>query len=95
MKLNIYSEQINLHQHLIVLIKRKINKIIRIDPKLVNLDLSLKIEKPESLNNKIVEMYIQSSNGGCFAKKKSNTFEESINRVIQAIRKQLLKRKKK
>ena len=95
MKLNIYSEQIKLHQHLIVLIKRKINKIISIDPNLVNLDLSLKIESPESLNNKIVEMYIQSSNGGYFAKKKSNTFEESINRVIQAIRKQLLKRKKK
>ena len=95
MKLNIYSEQIKLHQHLIVLIKRKINKIISIEPNLVNLDLSLKIESPESLNNKIVEMYIQSSNGGYFAKKKSNTFEESINRVIQAIRKQLLKRKKK
>ena len=95
MKFNIYSYHIRPHHHLIILIKRKINKIIKMDPTLVNLDLSLKIDKPESLNNKIVEMYVQSSNGGYFAKKKSNTFEESVNRVIQAIRKQLLKRKKK
>ena len=45
--------------------------------------------------NKIVEFKLHSSEGEFFAKKQTNSFEESTDLVIQALRKQILKNKKK
>ena len=53
----------------------------------------MKIEKPESPENKITEIHVHSSNGEYFAKKQCDTFEESISVSVQALRKQLLKSK--
>ena len=76
-------------------INKKIDKLISINDTIINADGFLKIDKPDSHDNKIVEIKLHSSNSGFFAKKQSNSFEESADLASQALRKQIIKYKKK
>tara|TARA_B100001758_G_C18403234_1_gene610348 strand:- start:170 stop:457 length:288 start_codon:yes stop_codon:yes gene_type:complete len=76
-------------------IKKKVNKLILIDDTIINTDIYLKVERAESYDNKVVEIRIHSSEGVFFAKKQSNTFEESADLTVQALRKQMIKHKEK
>ncbi len=76
-------------------INAKVEKLISIDDSIINADIYLKVDKPESHDNKIVEIKLHSSDGEFFAKKQSNSFEESADLVSQALRKQILKHKEK
>ena len=53
------------------------------------------MDKPESYDNKIVEIKLHSSLGEYFAKKQADSFEESADLASQALRKQILKHKEK
>jgi putative sigma-54 modulation protein len=76
-------------------INAKVEKLISIDDSIINADIYLKVDKPESHDNKIVEIKLHSSDGEFFAKKQSNSFEESADLVSNALRKQILKNKEK
>jgi putative sigma-54 modulation protein len=76
-------------------VNKKVEKLISIDDSIISADVYLKVDKPESFGNKIVEIKLQSSDGEFFAKKQSNSFEESADLVSHAIRKQILKHKDK
>tara|TARA_B100001778_G_C18093441_1_gene408486 strand:- start:173 stop:430 length:258 start_codon:yes stop_codon:yes gene_type:complete len=78
-----------------IFVNKKINKLISIKDSIINADVYLKVEKPETYDNKIVEIKLHSSDGGFFAKKQSNTFEESADLASQALRKQIIKHKQK
>tara|TARA_B100001250_G_scaffold84369_1_gene69726 strand:+ start:10479 stop:10766 length:288 start_codon:yes stop_codon:yes gene_type:complete len=74
-------------------INKKIDKLISIDDGIINTDVFLKIEKPEAHANKVVEIKLHSNDGGFFAKKQSDSFEESADLAAQALRKQIIKHK--
>jgi len=76
-------------------INAKIEKLISIDDSIINTYVYLKVDKPESYDNKIVEIKLHSSLGVVFAKKQSNSFEESADLCCQALRKQIIKSKHK
>ena len=76
-------------------INKKVEKLISIDDSIINADVYLKVDKPESYDNKIVEIKLQSSLGEYFAKKQANSFEKSTDLVSQALRKQIIKHKEK
>ena len=76
-------------------VNKKVEKLISINDNIINADVYLKVDKPESFGNKIVEIKLQSSSGGFFAKKQSNSFEESTDLASQALRKQIIKQKQK
>jgi putative sigma-54 modulation protein len=76
-------------------VNAKVEKLISIDDSIINADIYLKVDKPESHDNKIVEIKLHSSDGEFFAKKQSNSFEESADLAAQALRKQILKHKEK
>ena len=83
------------HQKLKDFIKKKVDKLIVIQDSIINASIYLKIRKPDTHENKIVEIKLHSPKGAFFAKKTSNTFEESADLAAKAIRKQILKQKKK
>ena len=95
--MNIQIQSINFvaDQQLKDFINKKINKLISIQDRIINADIYLKVDKPESHDNKIVEIKLHSSDGGFFAKKQSNSFEESADLASLALRKQILKNKQK
>ena len=94
--MNIQIQSINFvakHQ-LIEFIKKKLNKLISIHYNMINADVYLKVDKLDAHDNKVVEIKIHSSEGYFFAKKQSNSFEESTDLASQALRKQIIKNKK-
>ena len=76
-------------------VNKKVDKLISINDNIISADVYLKVDKPESHDNKIVEIKLQSSAGQFFAKKQSNSFEESADLASQALRKQIIKQKQK
>ena len=93
MKIEIQSINFNPDGRLVDFANKKIKKLTLLDDGIINTDVFMKIEKPESPENKITEIHVHSSNGEYFAKKQCDTFEESISVSVQALRKQLLKSK--
>ena len=93
MKIEIQSIHFTPDGELVDFVNKKVEKLTLLDDGVINTDVFLKIEKPESPENKITEIHVHSSNGEYFAKKQCDTFEESINVSVQALRKQLLKSK--
>ena len=93
MKIGIQSIHFNPDNKLINFINKKIEKVTSIDDSIIKIDVFLKIDRPESPINKIVEIRIHTSKGERFAKKQCDTFEESVDLTIQALRKQVLKHK--
>ena len=93
MKIEIQSIHFTPDGGLVDFVNKKVEKLTLLDDGVINTDVFLKIEKPESPENKITEIYVHSSNGEYFAKKQCDTFEESIDVSVQALRKQLLKSK--
>ena len=74
-------------------INKKVEKLISIDDSIINADVYLKVDKPESYDNKIAEIKLHSSASKYFAKIQANSFEKSIDLVSQALKKQILKNK--
>ena len=95
MKIEIQSIHFTPDRELVDFVNKKVEKLTLLDDGVINTDVFLKIEKPESPENKITEIHVHSSNGEYFAKKQCDTFEESIDVSVKALRKQLLKSKRK
>lgn len=93
MKIEIQSIHFSPDSSLLDFVNKKVKKLSQLDYSLINSDVFLKIEKPESPDNKIAEIRIHSSKGEYFAKKQCDTFEESVDLSVQALRKQMLKSK--
>jgi len=93
MKIEIQSIHFSPDNSLLDFVNKKVKKLSQLDYSLINSDVFLKIDKPESPDNKITEIRIHSSKGEYFAKKQCDTFEESVDLSVQALRKQLLKSK--
>ena len=95
MNIQIQSIHFTADKQLKEFIERKLHKLINIDDSILKVEVFLKIDKPESYNNKIVEIKLHSSNYEYFAKKQSDSFEASTDLVSQALRKQIIKNKEK
>ena len=93
MNINIQSIHFTADNKLLDFISKKLNKVLSIDDRVLSVDVFLKIDKPSSHGNKIVEIRLHSSLAELFASKQTDTFEESTDLAIQALRKQILKYK--
>ena len=76
-------------------INKMINKLMLVDANITSAEVFLKLSKPASFDNKIVEMKLHSTSFRYFAKKQTNSFEESADLATQALRTQIIKQKKK
>ena len=95
--MNIQIQSINFaaNKNLKDFINKKVDKLISIKDSMINADIYLKVDKIGTYDNKIVEIKLHSSDGIFFAKKQTNSFEESADLASQALRKQILKNKQK
>jgi len=93
MNIQIQSVHFSADKQLKDFINKKVEKLISIDDSIINADVYLKVDKPESYDNKIAEIKLHSSASKYFAKKQANSFEKSIDLASQALKKQILKNK--
>jgi ribosomal subunit interface protein len=81
-------------QKLVDFINRKVAKMDVFFDGIISAEVLLKVDKPESANNKITEIKLSlPATDYLFAKKQADTFEEATDLAVDAIRTQLKKHK--
>jgi len=74
-------------------INDRVRKLSNLSEHIIDAEVFLKVEK--GVENKMAEIRLKIPGNDLFAKKTSKTFEEAIDSVIEALRRQLKKRKEK
>ncbi|MDY5800234.1 MAG: HPF/RaiA family ribosome-associated protein [Candidatus Onthomorpha sp.] len=73
----------------------KVGKIERLLPEALHADVSLKVDKPETNNNKIAEIRLVVRGKDLFVTKQADSFEEAVMLSIDALKTQIDKFKEK
>ena len=73
----------------------KVGKIERLLPEALQADVSLKVDKPETNNNKIAEIRLVVRGKDLFVTKQADSFEEAVMLSIDALKRQIAKFKEK
>ena len=91
MKVNIESVHFRTGKKLVLFINERIEKLVEHHQKILNIDVVLELgNKPD---NKIVEIKLNYEGRLLYAKKQSDTFEKSVDLAVEALRRQLRKKK--
>ncbi|MDL2251586.1 ribosome-associated translation inhibitor RaiA [Odoribacter sp. OttesenSCG-928-J03] len=74
-------------------IQKKISKLEKYNDGILAVDVTLKLEKDDQLENKVVEVSVKGQD--IFAKKNAKTFEEAVDELYDVVKRQLIKAKEK
>ena len=78
-----------------VFIQKKVAKLEKYYDDIKKVEVSLKVVKPETAENKEAGVKVIVPNGDFYASKICDTFEEAIDLSVEAVEKQLVKYKEK
>lgn len=96
MKVTIQSVHFDADRRLEEFINEKMNKLIRRYKRVViSADVTLRLEKSETQDNKIAEIRLEVPGNNLFVKKQSTSFEEATDTAVDALHRQLKKIKEK
>ena len=73
----------------------KVTKLDRLIDNVTKCDVTLKVDKPESDNNKIAEIELSLPGPNLFISKQADSFEEAVSACIDALKPQIEKYKEK
>ncbi len=76
-------------------IEKKLHKLELLSDEIQSATVYLKVVKPESAENKEVEITLLAPNNKFFASKVCDTFEEAVDLTVEALEKQIKKAKDK
>jgi putative sigma-54 modulation protein len=93
MKIVIQTPGFKADQALLNSVNKKLMKLDSISNKVLEADVCLKIDKSDTKENKTCEIKLLVPGNDLFAAKQSQTFEESVDKVIDALKRQLVDRK--
>lgn len=95
MKLRIQSINFDATTNLESYINKKVLKLEKFFDEILNVEVYLKVVKPESSTNKEAEIKVSIPNVEFFASKTCDSFEEAVDLTIEALDKQIRKYKEK
>ncbi|MDR2474355.1 MAG: ribosome-associated translation inhibitor RaiA [Bacteroidales bacterium] len=95
MEISIQSVHFSASEQLETFIQKKVSKLEHFFDGIIRAEISLKVIKPESANNKEVHIRLSVPGDDLFADKTSDTFEQAVDEVVQALEKQVQKFKEK
>jgi ribosomal subunit interface protein len=95
MEIRIQSIHFDATEALEKFIQKKVSKLEQFYDGILEVDVVLKVVKPETVLNKEALVKIKVSGTELFASKLSDTFEESVDEAVEALHKQLVKLKEK
>ncbi|MDR1756806.1 MAG: ribosome-associated translation inhibitor RaiA [Culturomica sp.] len=76
-------------------IQKKISKLEKYHEGLLGVDVTLKLEKDDNLENKVVEISVGIKGQDLFVKKQARKFEEAVDELYDVLKRQLVKIKEK
>lgn len=85
MQILIQSPHITPTEQLIKFVKDKISKLSHFDDRIETADVFLKIEKSDLTDDKVCEIRLVIPGDDLFVKKQSDTFEDAVNKAIDAL----------
>lgn len=95
MEVRIQSIHFDASEQLQVFIQKKVAKLEKYYDDIKKVEVSLKVVKPETAENKEAGVKVIVPNGDFYASKICDTFEEAIDLSVEAVEKQLVKYKEK
>jgi len=95
MKVNVQTPNFAADSKLIDFIEMRLEKLEQFYDKIIFADVFLKVQKTSEKQNKIVEILLSIPGGDLIVKKDAKTFEEGTDECMQALERQLKKRKQK
>ena len=95
MEVRIQSIHFDASEQLQVFIQKKVAKLEKNYDDIKKVEVSLKVVKPETAENKEAGVKVIVPNGDFYASKICDTFEEAIDLSVEAVEKQLVKYKEK
>ena len=95
MDIKMHSIRFDADQKLLTFIDTKIKKLPTVYDDILGAEVFLRLNNDEDRENKLVEIKLDVKGQTVFAKKQCKTFEEATDLSVEALRKQLLKRKTK
>ena len=76
-------------------IQKKISKLDKYHDGIIGSEVTLKLEKDDNLENKVVEVLLNVKGQEVFAKKNAKKFEEAVDEIYDVVKRQLVKIKEK
>lgn len=76
-------------------ITTKLNKLAQLSDKIIGAEVFLKLDKAQNLENKVSKIKLEIPGYDLFAEKQARTFEQATDDVIDALRRQLKRKKEK
>lgn len=95
MEIRIQAIHFDASEQLQAFIEKKVSKLYQYYDGVLKAEVSLKVVKPETANNKQAGVKLLVKNGECFAEKINDSFEGAIDECVEALEKQLVKFKEK
>lgn len=96
MNIKVNTVHFTADQKLVDFVTKKVNKLDTFFEGIINAEVTLKVDRPETVNNKISEVKLAIPiTDTLFAKKQADSFEEATDLAVEAIRRQLKKHKEK
>lgn len=95
MQVNVHSIQFKADAKLINFINARLGKLELFSDKLMDAVVFLKVERNDSNRNKLVEIKLNLPGKELFAKRQASSFEEATDLVVEALRRQIKRRKEK
>lgn len=93
--LKISSVHFDADKKLLEFVKERVDKLGNYYDKIIDGDVTLKIDNNSTGENKIAEIKLSVPGNDIFAKKQCKSFEEATDSAIEALRRQLKKHKEK
>ena len=95
MKVLLNAVKFSPDEKLKVFVEEKVGKVERLLTDALQAEVNLKVEKPETNNNKIAEIRIVVRGNDLFVSKQADSFEEAVMLAIDALKTQIDKFKEK
>ena len=76
-------------------INKKFSKLEKYHDGIMSIDVTLKLEKDDHLENKLAEVHVDVKGQDVFAKKNAKTFEETVDELYDVLKRQLVRAKEK
>ena len=93
MQITIHSIHFDADKKLLELIRKKLEKLNLFDDELIFSEVFLRVEKSDTNTNKVVEVKVNTKNKEFFASKQCESFEQAIDLVQDALKRQVKKNK--
>lgn len=94
MDIRIKAIHFDISEKLTAFINKKVDKLLRRYPELNTVEATLRVVKPETaMNKEVVILAVEPQLGDMAATKTADTFEEAVDLALEAVERQLEKRK--